>query len=412
MRRIVLALLLTLSSALAGAEPERGRLIDNVATRADASQTYTLYLPTSYDPARAQPLLLVFDPRGRGTVAAEIFRPAAEEYGWILISSNGTQSDDDGKANARAIPALMPEVKRYASDPRRIYATGFSGTAIVATAIGLNTGAFAGVISVGGRLVEQVPPARFSFAHYGFAGDLDFNNREMRLIDALLEREGKAHRFQQFSGPHQWISPELAAEAIGWMELVAMKEQRRTRDAALIAKLHQRDLAAAKALESAGKRVEALRRYRDLANTFDGLAPVDDARAIVARLQANESVQRELQAIAKADEFEARYSSEVFARIPGILAALRADGKPAGGRAAREFRVADLKKRAAKETPDGFAARRLLEAVFGQTNFYIPRQLTEPQDNAVAAAILGVAAEIHPDRVSPRYRQLLASPSQ
>jgi predicted esterase len=402
MRRIALALLFTLASALMAAEADRGKLIENVATLADATQTYTLYLPTSYDPARLQPLLLVFDPRGRGTLVAEIFRPAAEEFGWIVISSNGTASDDEGKANARAIPALMPEVKRYASDPRRIYAAGFSGTAIVASAIGVDTGVFAGVISVGGRLVHQVPPERFSFAHYGFAGDRDFNNREMRLIDAALERAVKAHRFQQFSGPHSWMSPELASEAVAWMELVAMKEQRRPRDAAMIATLHQRDVAAARALESSGKRVDALRRYRDIVNTFDGLAPVDDERAAMTRLQKDEAVQRELAAIAKADEFEARYSVEIFARIPAILNTLRAEGTPTTARVAQEFRVADLRKRAAKDTAEGFAARRLLEAVAGQTNSYIFRQLTQQHEDVLAAAVRGVAAEIHPEWAAPR----------
>jgi predicted esterase len=380
---------------------DRGRLIENVATLADATQTYTLYLPTSYDPARLQPLLLVFDPRGRGSVAAEIFRPAAEEFGWILISSNGTASDDEGKANARAIPALMPEVKRYASDPRRIYAAGFSGTAIVATAIGVDTGMFAGVISVGGRLVQQVPPARFSFAHYGFAGDRDFNNREMRLIDAMLEREGKVHRFEQFNGEHRWITSGLASHALGWMELVAMKERRRPVDNALVATLHQRDVATAKALESAGRKVEALRLYRDIAATFDGLAPADDSRLDMLRLQADRDVQRELQEIVTADALESRYSREVFAHLPQIVAGLRV-GKLTVERVEREFFIPELKRRAVKDTYDGFAARRLLEAVFGQTNFYLPQQLTDPGDAAVVAALRGVAARIHPDRVAPR----------
>ena len=90
-------------------------------------------------------------------------------------------------------------MNRYAINPRRVYAAGFSGTAILSCAIGINTKAFAGVIGVGGRLVEHIPPAKFSFAHYGFAGESDFNNREMRVIDEMLEREGKTHRFQQFA---------------------------------------------------------------------------------------------------------------------------------------------------------------------------------------------------------------------
>src|SRR6185436_2988063 len=226
-----LALIATLSLALS--VQAAGKLVENVVTAADREQTYTLFLPGSYDVAKKYPVLLILDPRGRGTAAAEIFAGGAEEYGWILVSSNNTRSDESNDPNERALRALFPELGRYAVDPRRVYAAGFSGTAMVAWALVINNGRLAGVISAGGRLVDEVLPRRFSFASYGFAGESDFNNRDMRAIDALLAREGKTHRFRQFEGGHRWMPPELAAEAMGWMELIAMKEQRRPRDEAL-----------------------------------------------------------------------------------------------------------------------------------------------------------------------------------
>jgi predicted esterase len=397
MRRLVIALLF--ATALAAAEPERGKLVENVAARADATQTYTLYLPTNYDAARRVPLLLVFDPGGRATVAAEIFKDAAEEYGWIVISSNQTRSDDDGAANVRAIQALLPEVNRYASDPKRIYAAGFSGTAIFSCAVGIRTGALAGVIAAGGRLVDELPPAKFSFAHYGFAGESDFNNRDMRRIDALLERAGKAHRFQQFAGEHRWFPPELAAEAIGWMELVAMREQLRPRDPSLIAKLYESDAAAAKALEAAGKRVEALQRDREITTTYAGLHATDAEAAAVTRLEADAAVQRELKDIAKWDEFEEHYNSDVFAHIATTFARLRQeDMPPTAAVLAREFHVSDLQRRAKQNGAEGAVGRRLLEALYAQTSFYLTQQFMERREYALAVAVLGVATQIHPDR--------------
>ena len=75
MRRALAASLILI--AIGANAAERGKLVENVAARADAAQTYTLYLPSSYDAAKKHPLLLIFDPRGRGTKAAEIFRDAA-----------------------------------------------------------------------------------------------------------------------------------------------------------------------------------------------------------------------------------------------------------------------------------------------------------------------------------------------
>lgn len=385
MRRALLLLLLALAAAI-GAQ-ERGRLVENVAARADATQTYTLYLPTSYDPATKPPVLLVFDPRGRGTVAAEIFRQAAEEFGWVVLSSNQTRSDGPDEPNEKAVRALLPETARYTSG--RIYAAGFSGTAILAWGVGIATGKLAGVIGVGGRLEPSVPPEKFNFAHYGFAGERDFNNREMRIID---ERLTVPHRFQSFDGAHQWIPPALAREALGWMDAIAGHK----RDA-----VHAADVAAADALQG----LAALRRYRAIVRTYGGNDTID---AKIATLESDPAVQRELKDEAKWDEFEAQYVSGVFARMPSIFAAVRAQDVPPSTRDfERAFRVADLQRRAKRPGAEGATARRLLEAVYAQTAFYLPRQLRARGEHALAAAVLGVAVRIHPER-----EKALASDSQ
>jgi predicted esterase len=396
MRRLLVFLMV--ATSVAAAEPERGKLVENMAARADVTQTYTLYLPTSYDAMKQHPLLFVFDPRGRATLAAEIFKDAAEAYGWIVISSNQTRSDDDGAANAKALHALLPEANRYASNPRRIYAAGFSGTAILSCALGINSNALAGVIGVGGRLVEHAPPAKFSFAHYGFAGDADFNNREMRMIDAMLEREGKTHRFRQFPGEHRWLPPELARDAIDWMELVAMKQQLRSRDEALIAKLYDADVATAKAFETSAQRVDALRRYREIVRTYDGLHATEDAAAAATRLQSDADVKRELKEIARWDEFEER-TINTFSQIGSTFARLREeDIRPTSSVLAREFRLADLQRRAKRDGAEGAAARRLLEALYTHTSFYLVQELMAKHEYELAVAILGLATRIHADR--------------
>lgn len=363
-------------------------MTEDVASKADPQQTYTLFLPASYDAAKKYPLLLIFDPRGRGTLTAKRFADAADEYGWILISSNGTRSDEAWDPNERALRALWPEVARYSADPRRIYATGFSGTVMAAWALGVRTGGLAGVIAVGGRFFsEDFVPAKFPFAYYGFAGDTDFNNREMRAIDAQLEEAKKPHRFRSFEGPHSWMPPELVRDAFGWMELWAMKQQRRAPDEALVAKLYAEDLAAAK----------TLRDYRAILETYEGLRDVEEVRATVARLDRDPAVLREQQEEAKADEFESRYVKETMSRIPKIFGELRAtpdESFRATRRLLHEFKIADLKKRAAKPGADGAAAKRILEAVYAQMAFYLPRQLEERGERDLAEATRKMAAEI------------------
>ena len=362
-------------------------LRENVAARSDPTQTYTLFLPSAYDAAKQHPALLVFDPRGRGTIAAEIFAPAAEEYGWIVISSNQTRSDGSHEPNERAVRALLPELARYAVDADRVYAAGFSGTALMAWGVGIATGRLAGVIGVGGRLVPEVPPSKFNFAHYGFAGLRDFNQREMRLVDEQLGSR-VPHRFHSFDGEHQWITPALAREALGWFEVLAGRN---------VEKVFAEDLRAAAAMHG----LAALRRYREILRTYaapdaSGFATreLTEVRARIAALEADASVRRELAEEKKWDAFEADYVNAVFARLPAVLAS---------DDLLKAFRVPDLRRRASRAGAEGAAAQRLLEAVYTQTSFYLVREFFGRRDYDRAAAVLGVAVAIHPDRWDAWY---------
>lgn len=399
MRRLLL--LVFLASALLAAEPERGRMIENVAARSDATQTYTLYLPPSYDAAKKHPLLFVFDPRGRGTFAAEIFRNGADRYGWILISSNQTRSDDDGKANERALAALVPEASRYAVDPRRIYAAGFSGTAILSCALGFNTGAIAGVIGTGGRLVPQMEPDDFPFAHFGAAGSRDFNNREMRAIDDRLEKAGKQHRYVEFEGEHRWFSSDVATEAIRWMELVAMKEHRRATDEAFVTAAFTEDLAQVSRLVDSGELTNALRLVRSVIRAYDGIHPLDEAKEVAARLAADERVRRAVADEQKWDDFEQRILSKIAQQMPALLSRLRE--APRVATALRDLEIAALRRHAEKPGAEGRAAARALESLRSLTGFYLPRELFSRHEYAVAAVMLRVATDLSPDAPSVWY---------
>lgn len=394
-----IAALLLFATSLAAAEP--GTLTRSVVTHADPKQTYALYLPSTYDGVKKHPVLLVMDPSSNGPAAAEIFRPAAEEYGWIILSANGTLSGD-GDANEAATQAMVPELNYYPVMPGRVYAAGFSGTAILAWQIGIATGVLNGVIGCGGRNVREVPAEKFSFAHYGFAGDADFNNREMREVDELLEQAGKVHRFEEFSGEHRWLTPELARDAVGWMELIAMKDGRRPKDDALVAKLHARDAAAAAALEASGKKLQALRRYRAVAATFDSA----DARAAAARLEKDPSVARERKEEEKWDEFERNFHKQVLGNVRALFARFREDDLPqTQQRLSHELRVPELQRRAKRPGHESLVARRLLNVVYGQTAFRLTPELFARREYSLAAMVAGVATEIHPERWAAWYNQ-------
>jgi hypothetical protein len=115
----------------------KGKMIENVVSVSDPTQKYILYIPTGYDPARPTAVIYVFDPRGRAMIPAKLFKPAAEKYGWLLVSSYNSASDGPIEPNVKAMQAMWNDThKQFKIDDKRPYATGFSGTTRSACTMG------------------------------------------------------------------------------------------------------------------------------------------------------------------------------------------------------------------------------------------------------------------------------------
>ncbi len=69
-----------------------GPVIESVACLHDPTQTYALYLPSTYTAERRWPILYAFDPRACGPVPTKLFRAAAERLGYIAVGSNNSRN--------------------------------------------------------------------------------------------------------------------------------------------------------------------------------------------------------------------------------------------------------------------------------------------------------------------------------
>jgi dienelactone hydrolase len=257
--------------------PMPGMLVEHVSCPSDPTQMYSIYLPSTYVATRRWPLLLVFDPGGRGARAAEVFREAAERYGWIVAASENSRNGP-WEPTLRAVNAMWPALLGgYAVDARRVYTAGHSGGATVAWMIAQRTGQIAGVMTSGQPNPGTDPRKAAAFPWFGAAGRTDFNFIEVKTIDASLARSGAAHRVEFFDGGHQWPPAEVTFRAFGWLELVAMQDGRRLRDADLAARVLADDMAHARAFEERGLLTDAWRSYGSMVASYARLVDVSEA---------------------------------------------------------------------------------------------------------------------------------------
>jgi pimeloyl-ACP methyl ester carboxylesterase len=362
---------------LAGSSPQpaRGVLVEHVSCPGDSTQTYTLYLPSTYQTSREWPLLLVFDPGARAARAAEVFREAAERFGWIIAASENSRNGP-WEPTLRAVNAMWPALLGgYAVDQRRVYTAGHSGGATVAWLVAQQTGQIAGVIASGQPNPESQVAKGKQFAWFGSAGHSDFNFLQVKNIDVALEDAKGTHRVEFFDGGHQWPPSDIALRALGWMEVVAMKDGRRPRDLDLAKAILAEDISRARALEERGLLTEAWRSYRTIVTTYTGLLDVADADR---RLRAIDSDHKFKDARKLEERADRREQQEIYA-IGKVVAQLSTDDPPLVAQLRSQLNLDSLEKASRGEGYEAASATRSIALVRIQLST-VARDLRDKHD--------------------------------
>jgi len=390
-----------------------GQVTERIVCKEAPDQSYALYLPSSYAASRPWPVLYLLDARGNALVPIERFRAAAEEFGWILVSSYNSQSDTNDDPNTPAMRAMWKDTHAtLALDGRRTYAGGFSGggRAAVGMALALPKEAFAGVIGCGAGFPDATASIRQAprFGYFGTVGDRDMNYYEMRSLDENLSAVKAPHRIAFFDGPHQWAPEPVARAAVVWMELDAMKAGTRPRDTERIASLHAEASSAARAAESAGRAAEAATLYAHAAEDFRALVDTAEVEAAAKRLTESPEVRKAIKEARARDERD----RATLSRVAGIVRhAAEQPEVPAPGFVAAQLGIPALRKKAASDTsPDErLSAERILANLRAQTGFYLPQQMLDKRELARARMLYSVAGEIDPESPNVDYNLAAAS---
>lgn len=343
-----------------------GTLIPHVTCTTAPEQSYAMYLPSQYSPAKRWPIVYVFDPLARGNVPVERMKEAAERYGFIVVSSNNSRNGP-WKVEIDAAQAMSDDTHtRFSIDDRRVYFAGFSGGARVASHIAQVCKCAAGVLLNGAGFPIGRPPTREStFAVFAAVGDLDFNYPEVTRLDQTLGQVGFPHALRYFEGPHQWAPAEVMNEAFAWFRIIAMKESREPRDESFVAAEHQAFGARAQAAEQSGDVYTALREYREAAAAFDGTADTTAFQREAARL----ATQKNVRDAEKRQKQELEEQDTLTSDISGALNSLgQTPTDQTGLQSQTERRIIDLRERAEheKHADKARVLRRAVANVFAQ----------------------------------------------
>ncbi len=380
-----------------------GAITERVVCQADSTQSYALYLPSGYTPQRKWPILYGFDPGGRGQQPVELFKDAAEKYGWIVVGSYNSRNGPGVPLNDIIAAFWRDTHERFAIDEQRVYTTGMSGGARVAASVAIALrDHVAGVIACGaGFPAAQTPTRELHFAYFALAGVEDFNLIELHQLEEGLTKANLTHQLLTFAGGHTWPSKTLLAEAVAWHEVIAWQRQLRSPDAPRLNALYEQGLQQARTWEAAAQPYEAFMRYRMLAQSFQGLRATDEAVARGQELQNNQEVRAQINQLKAADRQQETRGRELRTIIEGIKAAETQTQSLSDGKNL----VTRLRKQGEATAPstERLVAHRLL----GQFSVTISEEANGElyrKNFGVAAALLTLAVELRPNNPQMYFR--------
>jgi pimeloyl-ACP methyl ester carboxylesterase len=337
------------AAALAcGQDLPRGQIIDSVRCLTAPAQQYALYVPSNYSPVRKWSAIFAFDPGAHGRVGVERFQAAAEKYGYIVAGSLNSRNGP-WEPSMEAAKAMMADVmRRFSIDTKRIYTAGQSGGARVALGVALESGQIAGVLASSAGFPDEVQKT-VPFPIFGKTAVDDFNYLELKALDRVVTTP---HRVVVTEGGHAWMSSETALEAVGWMEVQAMKSGLRPRDPKLLDAIFSERVAHVNAQKDG---LDAVLALESLAADFQGLKDASKFAQRAAALRSQKDVKREIAEDHLAEQREAKLTNEIYALRGESIERLKA-------------RVFELSRQAKspEDSTDRRIARRILSG-FGSS---------------------------------------------
>ncbi|HEX2934728.1 MAG TPA: hypothetical protein VHO72_05190 [Bacteroidales bacterium] len=266
--------------------------VSTIKCSEDTTQSYSLYLPSSFDNKKQWPLIFLYDPHGNGNLSIENFKEAAERYGYILVGSNNSRNGVAGTEDI--IGKLVNDVfSKFPIDKQRIYAAGFSGGARVALNQALMMSNIKGIMMAGASANRvDFSSHNHKFDIYATAGLGDFNYLEVTSIQEQLQGLGWRFMLREFEGGHAWPPKEVINEAVLWFTLNAMRDKVIAKEETLIDKVFAEERFQIDSLIDAGHLVAA----EQAAN---------NAVSLLKKLSSTKKLEHSIEKIKKMPEYKA-----------------------------------------------------------------------------------------------------------
>jgi len=285
---------------------ETGKIIDSLSVTNSENETFTLYLPTTYNSNKSSPILFIFSPSGNGKKGVKTFIKSAEAYNHILICSNNSRNGPLERNLNIAQRLFNHAFSKFNILENRIYLAGFSGGARLATAIASVSDQIEGVIACGAGFIPapNYMPSKQNFSYAGLCGNQDMNYQEMFDVNNYLNRLKIRNTLFTFDGKHQWPPNSQLLMAFNWLEIEALKKGHLEKSTSKIKECYLNDFKRAKTIEKNNQLLMASEHYDRILNTYSSFFNLDSVRQELQNIKKSKRYLNTLKVREKAFEKE------------------------------------------------------------------------------------------------------------
>jgi len=292
----------------------KGRVLDSIQVANTKNETFSLYLPNSFDENGLSPIVFVFEPAARGAIGIDPFIDASEEYGHIIVCSNNSRNGPYER-NFKIAQNLFDAIfSNFNIDANRMYLAGFSGGSRLATAIACLSNKFNGVIGCGAGFsgAHAQTPTFQDFAYAGICGNEDANYREMVNNRGFLQQFNFNNTLISFDGNHQWPPRKEINKAFRWL---ALQENKGSVNNDLILKSFQTDFEETKAFLDSDKVLLAAENYDRMLQSYGSVLKIDSVLRQYKNLTKSKPYKEAKKALSSALNVEAKLINKLVGRL-------------------------------------------------------------------------------------------------
>ncbi|MGB5364214.1 MAG: hypothetical protein WBN17_13015 [Aureibaculum sp.] len=273
----------------------KGEIIDSVLVSANSNESYALYLPLQINLSEFSPIIFIYEPMGRGEIGIHPFIKTADTYGYILVCSNNSKNGPY-EQNFEIANRLFSKIfSDFNIHKNRIYTSGFSGGARLASNIANLTQQIQGVVACGAGFSSNNGelPNFGNFSYAAIVGDEDMNFKDMYTTKGFLDRLKMPNELFVYEMNHKWPDQEQILRAFDWMQLEAYNKGIIPTDHQNIKRIYSNYYIQAKMYENENKLLLAFNEYNRIRNNFSKYYKLDSISNKITLLKNNKTYKRE-----------------------------------------------------------------------------------------------------------------------